>query len=89
MTVDERAQLVEDIKLSSTKRRQIAERAELDKEFDIQAAWAEVEERPEPPVAARQARRGTPCSGTGAGSWLPTRWVALEGNSGAFSFGCQ
>ena len=44
MTVDERAQLVEDIKLSSTKRRQIAERAELDKEFDILAAWAEVEE---------------------------------------------
>ena len=44
MTVDERAQLVEDIKLSSTKRRQIAERAELDNEFDILAAWAEVEE---------------------------------------------
>ena len=44
MTVDERAQLVEDIKLSSTKRRQIAERAELDKEFDILAAWSEVEE---------------------------------------------
>jgi hypothetical protein len=44
MTVDERAQLVEDIKLSSTKRRQIAERAEMDREFDILAAWAEVEE---------------------------------------------
>jgi len=44
MTVDERAQLVEDIRVSSTKRREIAERAQLDKNFDIAAAWEELED---------------------------------------------
>ena len=39
MTIDERAQLIEDIKTSSARRRDIAERAELDKSFDIGAAW--------------------------------------------------
>ena len=43
MTSDERAQLVEDIKKSDRMRRGIIERAELDKEFDIVAAWEEVE----------------------------------------------
>ena len=43
MTVDERAQLVEDIKKSDRLRRGIIERAELDREFDILAAWEEVE----------------------------------------------
>ena len=44
MTPDERAQLVEDIKRSSNMRRGIAERAELGKDFDIAAAWEDVEE---------------------------------------------
>ena len=35
MTIDERAQLVEDIRVAGTKRREIAERAQLDKDFDI------------------------------------------------------
>jgi hypothetical protein len=39
MTSDERAQLVEDIKKSNKKRHEIVERAELDEEFDIVAAW--------------------------------------------------
>lgn len=42
MTIDERAQLVEDIRVAGTKRRDIAERAQLDKEFDIAAAWEEL-----------------------------------------------
>ena len=44
MTSDERAQLVEDIKRSNRMRDDIIERAELAKEFDILAAWEEVEE---------------------------------------------
>ena len=44
MTSDERAQLVEDIKKSNNLRHAIAERAERDEEFDIAAAWQEVEE---------------------------------------------
>ena len=44
MTVDERAQLVEDIRVSGAKRRDIAERAQLDKDFDIAAAWEELED---------------------------------------------
>jgi hypothetical protein len=44
MTVDERAQLVEDIRVSGAKRRDIAERALLDKDFDIAAAWEELED---------------------------------------------
>jgi hypothetical protein len=39
MTPDERAQLVEDIKRSAKTRHDIAERAELSKDFDIAAAW--------------------------------------------------
>ena len=43
MTIDERSQLVEDMKRSDTLRRGIIERAELSKDFDILAAWEEVE----------------------------------------------
>jgi hypothetical protein len=43
MTSDERAQLVEDIKRSDSLRRGIVERAELSEDFDILAAWEEVE----------------------------------------------
>ena len=43
MTSDERAQLVEDIKRSYNLRRGIVERAELSGDFDILAAWQEVE----------------------------------------------
>ena len=43
MTSDERAQLVEDIKRSDSLRRGIVERAELSQDFDILAAWEEVE----------------------------------------------
>ena len=58
MTVDERAQLIEDIKQSDNLRRGIVERAELDREFDILAAWEEVEKIDET-IAARivSARR--------------------------------
>ena len=42
MTIDERAQLVEDIRVAGAKRRDIAERAQLDKDFDIGAAWEEL-----------------------------------------------
>lgn len=42
MTIDERAQLVEDIRVAATKRRDIAERAQIDKAFDISAAWEEL-----------------------------------------------
>jgi hypothetical protein len=42
MTVDERAQLVEDIRVAGVKRRDIAERAQLNKDFDIVAAWEEL-----------------------------------------------
>jgi hypothetical protein len=43
MTADERAQLVEDIKKSDNLRRGIVERAELSKDFDILAAWEQVQ----------------------------------------------
>jgi hypothetical protein len=43
MTSDERAQLVEHIKRSDNLRRGIVERAELSQDFDILAAWEEVE----------------------------------------------
>jgi hypothetical protein len=43
MTPDERDQLIEDIKRSDNLRRGIIERASLDAEFDILAAWEEVE----------------------------------------------
>ena len=42
MTIDERAQLVEDIRVAGSKRRDIADRAQLDKDFDIAAAWEEL-----------------------------------------------
>ena len=44
MTSDERAQLVEDIKRSSRIRDAIVARAERDAEFDIAAAWEELDE---------------------------------------------
>ena len=60
MTVDERAQLIEDIKRSDNLRRGIVERAELDRQFDILAAWEEVEKIDETIteriVAARRER---------------------------------
>jgi hypothetical protein len=43
MTSDERAQLVEDIKRSDSLRRGVVERAEVSEDFDILAAWEEVE----------------------------------------------
>jgi hypothetical protein len=43
MTSDERAQLVEDIRMSNKMRTDIVERAEGDKDFDILAAWENVE----------------------------------------------
>ena len=43
MTSDERAQLIEDIKKSNKKRADVAERAETDLDFDILAAWEDVE----------------------------------------------
>jgi hypothetical protein len=44
MTSDDRAQLVEDIKRSSTIRQRIVEQAVLDQKFDIAAAWEDLEE---------------------------------------------
>jgi hypothetical protein len=44
MNADERAQLLEDIKRSSTMRERIYEQARLDREFDIAAAWKSLEE---------------------------------------------
>jgi hypothetical protein len=43
MTSEERAQLVEDIKRSNNMRRDVVERAELSEDFDLLAAWEEVE----------------------------------------------
>ena len=44
MTSDERAQLIEDIDRSANIREGIVGQARLSKEFDIAAAWHEVEE---------------------------------------------
>jgi hypothetical protein len=44
MNSEERAQLVEDIQRSATMRERIVEQARLSKEFDIAAAWEELEE---------------------------------------------
>jgi hypothetical protein len=44
MTPDERAQLIEDIDRSANIREGIVEQARLSKDFDIAAAWNEVEE---------------------------------------------
>ena len=44
MTADERAQWIEDINRSANIREGIVEQARLSKEFDIAAAWEELEE---------------------------------------------
>ena len=44
MTPDERAQLIEDIRRSTASRERIIERANVDKAFDIAAAWQTVED---------------------------------------------
>jgi hypothetical protein len=44
MTPDERAQLIEDIDRSATIRDGIVEQARLSKNFDIAAAWQELDE---------------------------------------------
>ena len=44
MTTDERAQLIEDIKISNRKRDAIVKRAEADQDFDIAAAWEDLDE---------------------------------------------
>ena len=44
MTSDERRQLIEDIKINNNKRQDIIERAEMSEDFDIAAAWQELEE---------------------------------------------
>lgn len=69
MTADERDQLIEDIKASSTRRRAIAEQAERSKDFDIAAAWEEVEAL-ERSIEARLAGEGLP-DGTVEGSPAP------------------
>ena len=56
---DERAQLVEDIKKSGAKRRDIAERAARDVEFDVAAAWEELEELDESINARIEKSRAT------------------------------
>ena len=44
MTAEERAQLIEDIKTSATKRERIVEQATLNKKFDLAAAWEGLED---------------------------------------------
>ena len=44
MTPEERAQLVEDIRRSATFRFNIVEQAQADRQFDIAAAWTELDE---------------------------------------------
>ena len=44
MTTDERLELIEDVKKSNHKRDQIIRRAEMDQEFDIAAAWEDLDE---------------------------------------------
>jgi hypothetical protein len=44
MTSEERAQLIEDIYRSTTIRAGIVEQARLSKDFDIAAAWEELED---------------------------------------------
>ena len=44
MTPDERAQLLEDIRQSATKRHDIIEQASLNKDFDLAAAWENLDE---------------------------------------------
>ena len=45
--------------MSSTKRREIAERAQLDKNFDIAAAWEELEDL-DSSIESRVANSDTP-----------------------------
>jgi hypothetical protein len=44
MTSDERAQLIEDIKKSTSIRADIVERASMSEDFDIAAAWENLTE---------------------------------------------
>ena len=44
MTPDERAQLIEDIRRSTSMRERILEQATTDKDFDIAAAWETLDE---------------------------------------------
>lgn len=44
MTIDERAQLIEDIRRSASMREHIIEQASVDKDFDIAAAWGTLDE---------------------------------------------
>jgi hypothetical protein len=44
MTSDERAQLIEDIRRSTSMRERIVEQATADKTFDIAAAWETLDE---------------------------------------------
>jgi hypothetical protein len=44
MTSDERAQLIEDIRRSTSMREHIVQQANADKEFDIAAAWETLDE---------------------------------------------
>jgi hypothetical protein len=44
MTSDERAQLIEDIRRSTSMRERILEQASADEQFDIAAAWETLEE---------------------------------------------
>ena len=44
MTSDERAQLIEDIRRSTSMRERILEQASADEEFDLAAAWETLEE---------------------------------------------
>lgn len=44
MTPDERAQLIEDIRRSTSMRERILEQAATDKDFDIAAAWETLDE---------------------------------------------
>ena len=59
MTVEERAQLIEDIERSATIRRAIVEQARLSKEFDIAAAWQDLAEI-DASIQARIAAAGSP-----------------------------
>ena len=43
MTRDERAQLLEDIRTSNSRRAEILELARASEDFDVPAAWQEVE----------------------------------------------
>jgi len=44
MTPDERAQLIEDIQRSAKFRESVVDQARMDKQFDIAAAWEELDQ---------------------------------------------